>query len=36
LLKIGFLNRTSAGRKDTERAYQHLGIETALFEKKLF
>jgi Holliday junction DNA helicase RuvB len=36
LLKIGFLNRTSAGRKATERAYQHLGIETALFEKKLF
>jgi len=36
LLKIGFLNRTSAGRKATERAYQHLGIETPLFEKKLF
>jgi Holliday junction DNA helicase RuvB len=36
LLKIGFLNRTSAGRKATERAYQHLGIETTLFEKKLF
>lgn len=36
LLKIGFLNRTSSGRKATERAYQHLGIETALFEKKLF
>ena len=36
LLKIGFFNRTSAGRKATERAYQHLGIETALFEKKLF
>jgi len=36
LLKIGFLNRTSAGRKATERAYQHLGIETTPFEKKLF
>jgi len=36
LLKIGYLNRTSAGRKATERAYQHLGIETPLFEKKLF
>lgn len=36
LLKIGFLNRTSAGRKATERAYQHLGIETPPFEKKLF
>ena len=36
LLKIGFLNRTSAGRKATERAYHHLGIETPPFEKKLF
>lgn len=36
LLKIGFLNRTSAGRKATERSYQHLGMDTLPFEKKLF
>ena len=36
LLKIGFLNRTSAGRKATERAYQHLEIEDSSPQKKLF
>jgi len=36
LLKIGFLNRTSAGRKATARAYQHLGIDTPPHEKQLF
>jgi Holliday junction DNA helicase RuvB len=38
LLKIGFLNRTSAGRKATERAYQHLEIEESELrpQKNLF
>lgn len=36
LLKIGFINRTSAGRKATERAYQHLKIEESSSQKKLF
>lgn len=36
LLKIGFLNRTSAGRKATERAYQHLEVEDSSSQKKLF
>jgi len=36
LLKIGFLNRTSAGRKATERAYQHLEVEDSSSQKRLF
>jgi len=36
LLKIGFLNRTSAGRKATELAYQHLEVEDSSPQKKLF
>ena len=36
LLKIGFLNRTSAGRKATERAYQHLKIKDSSPQKTLF
>ena len=36
LLKIGFLNRTSAGRKATERAYQHLALDVPAPQKNLF
>ena len=36
LLKIGFLNRTSAGRKATERAYQHLALDPPVPQKNLF
>ncbi len=36
LLKAGFLNRTSAGRKATDRAYKHLGTESPTLQKKLF
>ena len=36
LLKIGFLNRTSAGRKATERAYQHLALDLPAPQKNLF
>jgi Holliday junction DNA helicase RuvB len=36
LLKIGFVSRTSAGRKATELAYRHLGIEESSSQKKLF
>jgi Holliday junction DNA helicase RuvB len=36
LLKIGFLNRTSAGRKATERAYQHLALDVPTPQKNLF
>jgi Holliday junction DNA helicase RuvB len=36
MLKIGFLNRTSAGRKATERAYQHMEIEDSSSQKRLF
>ena len=36
LLKIGFLNRTSAGRKATERAYQHLARDASATQKTLF
>jgi Holliday junction DNA helicase RuvB len=36
LLKIGFLNRTSAGRKATERAYQHLALDGPEPQKNLF
>ncbi len=36
LLKIGFLNRTSAGRKATERAYQHLALDGHEPQKNLF
>jgi Holliday junction DNA helicase RuvB len=36
LLKIGFLNRTSAGRKATERAYQHLSLDVPAPQKNLF
>ncbi len=33
LLKIGFLIRTSSGRKASERAYEHMGFS---FQRKLF
>lgn len=36
LLKIGFLNRTSAGRKATEYACRHLEIEKCSSQKELF
>ena len=36
LLKIGFLNRTSAGRKATEQAYQHLARDASASQKTLF
>ncbi len=38
LLKVGFLNRTSAGRKATEYAYRHLNVERrdSSSQKKLF
>ncbi len=36
LLQIGFVNRTSAGRKATEHAYRHLGIEVSSSQKRLF
>ena len=36
LLKIGFLNRTSAGRKATERAFQHLNIKDSSPQQTLF
>jgi Holliday junction DNA helicase RuvB len=36
LLKIGFLNRTSTGRKATEQAYQHLARDVSASQKPLF
>jgi len=38
LLKVGFLNRTSAGRKATDHAYRHLNMERrdSSSQKKLF
>jgi Holliday junction DNA helicase RuvB len=36
LLKIGFLNRTSAGRKATDRAYQHLALDIPAPQNNLF
>lgn len=36
LLKIGFLNRTSAGRKATEHAYRHLNINDSSPQQTLF
>ena len=36
LLKIGFLNRTSTGRKATEQAYQHLTRDVSTPQKTLF
>jgi len=36
LLKIGFLNRTRNGRKATEKAWRHLGLDHATIQEKLF
>ena len=36
LLKIGFLNRTRNGRKATEKAWRHLGLDHATIQGKLF
>ena len=36
LLKIGFLIRTSSGRKASEAAYQHLGFSVQGVQKKIF
>lgn len=36
LLKIGFLNRTSAGRKATDHAYRHLNINDSSPQQTLF
>lgn len=36
LMRIGFLERTTRGRKVTSRAREHLGLGPALSQKKLF
>jgi len=36
LMRIGFLERTTRGRKVTQKAYGHLGLDSAPSQKKLF
>jgi len=36
LMRIGFLERTTRGRKVTQKAYGHLGLDPAPSQKKLF
>ena len=36
LLKIGFLTRTSSGRKASEAAFRHLGFKVRTQQTKMF
>jgi len=36
LMRIGFLERTTRGRKITQKAYEHLGLKPGSAQKKLF